>query len=272
MVSGSAIAGRRRCSRCDRGSGSGNASLALSDVGDAAGVGLASVTASGAAGGVQPAVSRSAIRSATSCSVSRQPVPLPMAIIEIWCLRMSCSSFRLASVGVPLLAMRVDHRVFEQLPVSSSTASLHPVRMPGSIGQHLLAAQAAAGAAGSGGSSRRHDRVVLRAFGQFAADFAFQARPDEPVERVRRRPRSADPCAGGRRDSGGTARSRWPMPRSVSMRTRRTLAFSPRLMASTRCGGMSLTGSLKSKYGSNSLPFPSGSVSMRLATISRCPR
>src|SRR5207237_710900 len=45
------------------------------------------------------------------------------------------------------------------------------------------------------------------------------------------------------------------------------LAAQGRLMASTRCGGISFTSSLKLKYGSYSRPFPSGSVSMRKATM-----
>ena len=50
-----------------------------------------------AGGGLRRRSSSSAIKSLTICSVSRHAVPLPMAMIDVWCLRMSCSSFFFAS-------------------------------------------------------------------------------------------------------------------------------------------------------------------------------
>ena len=88
IVNGSVeIDGAETILSCD-GGGSGKTGVAASGGGSmeatAIAVELASVTASAAAGvGFNRRCSRSAIRSATNCSVSRQPVPLPIAMTEI---------------------------------------------------------------------------------------------------------------------------------------------------------------------------------------------
>ena len=75
----------------------------------------------------------SAMISATSSSVSRQAVPLPIATTPTWCLATRSLRATLASDRRFCGRMRVDHRLIEQIAVRSSTATLQPVRNPGSI-------------------------------------------------------------------------------------------------------------------------------------------
>ncbi len=84
----------------------------------------------GAAGGTSPRrrASNSAISPATNSSVSRHAVPLPMAMTDAWCLRISSSSLCRASAARFCGWCGWMTACSSRLPVSSSTASLQPVR------------------------------------------------------------------------------------------------------------------------------------------------
>ncbi|MNY20092.1 hypothetical protein D3C86_1535530 [compost metagenome] len=66
--------------------------------------------------------------SAVNCSVSREPVPLPMTIS--WMPYLAISSLNLAAASFFLLFGGVGYvtATSSSLPVSSTTASLQPVR------------------------------------------------------------------------------------------------------------------------------------------------
>ena len=70
--------------------------------------------------------------STKNCSVSRLAVPLPMATMDTPCLRISPSTVALACATRPWLGKGKITPVSSTRPVGSTTATLHPVRMPGS--------------------------------------------------------------------------------------------------------------------------------------------
>lgn len=193
--------------------------------------------------------------SPASLSVSRDAVPLPIAIRSTSCAFASRSS--VASDWSHLFAGTCGWMtsVATTLPVASTTATFTPVRKPGSSPS---VARVPAGAASS--RSRRFDAKTRTA----SSSAAVRSRSRRSMPRctrilVRQAQRTVSPS----HLSPGRPRSATPKRRatmfsyvegpgvpegSSGSRTRSsTSSFSPRSIASTRCEGSAVNGSAKSK-------------------------
>ena len=122
--------------------------------------------------------------SATSSSVSRQAVPLPIATTPTWCLPTMSLSATLASDRRFWGGCGIDHGLVDQLAAGVEHGDLAAVLEPGIDGQHDLLGdrrleQQAAQVAGED-----LDGVLLGGLGQVATDLALHAGQDQPIERV----------------------------------------------------------------------------------------
>ncbi len=204
---------------------------------------------------VSPSSGWLAISSPASLSVSRDAVPLPIAISSTACSFASRAS--LASASSHLLAGTCGWitSVATTLPVASTTATFTPVRKPGS---RPSVARVPAGAASS--RSRRFAANTFTA----SSSAAVRSRSRRSMPRwTRMRVRQAQRTVSVSHLSAGRPRSaipkRWaivpsyeegpgcPEGSSGSRTRSRTSSFSPRSIARTRCEGSSVKGSAKSK-------------------------
>ncbi len=194
-----------------------------------------------------------AMSSPASLSVSREAVPLPMAISSTACSFASRASLAMASSHRLAGTCGWMTSVATTLPVASTTATFTPVRKPGS---RPSVARVPAGAASS--RSRRFAAKTRTA----SSSAAVRSRSLRSMPRwTRMRVRHAQRTVSVSHLSAGRPRSAIPnrfatIPSyddgpsvgSSGSRTRsRTSSFSPRSMARTRCEGSSVNGSAKSK-------------------------
>ncbi|CAO0825721.1 hypothetical protein SMICM17S_11968 [Streptomyces microflavus] len=197
------------------------------------------------------------ISSPASLSVSRDAVPLPIAIRSTACSFARCASF--ASAWSHLLAGTCGWitSVATTLPVASTTATFTPVRKPGS---RPRVARVPAGAASS--RSRRFEAKTRTA----SSSAAVRSRSRRSMPRCTWiRVRHAQRTVSASHLSPGRPRSPISKRRAIMFsyvegpglsaasgssgsRTRSsTFSFSPRSIASTRCEGSAVNGSAKSK-------------------------
>ena len=192
------------------------------------------------------------IRSAASRSVSRDAVPLPIAMSSTWCaaasrasVAMDWSHCRFGSCGkiVP---------VATGLPVLSSTATLTPVRNPGSrpiVGRVPAGAASsrsrrlAAKTATASSSARCHSRIHRSTLRCTAIRVRQAQRTVSASQRSAGRLWAAIPARPAIRVSYSLGAPSSP----GSMVSSRTCSFSPRIMARIRCAGSAVNGSSNSK-------------------------
>ena len=142
--------------------------------------------------------SMSAISSDTSSSVSRQAVPLPMAITVVWCLRTSASSRDRAS------ALRFCGGCGKMTPSSRRLPCLVQRRHlaagaeAGIDGQHAAAAQRRRQQQAAQVAREDADGVRLGPVGQLLADLALQAGQQQAGQGVGRHGAAGSRRAGGR--------------------------------------------------------------------------
>lgn len=191
--------------------------------------------------------------SPASLSVSREAVPLPMAIRSTVCSFASRASLAIASSHRLAGTCGWITSVATTLPVASTTATFTPVRKPGS---RPSVARVPAGAASS-----RSRRLAAKTF-TASSSAAVRSRSRRSMPRcTRMRVRQAQRTVSRSHLSAGRPRSAipkrlatiasyddGPSVASSGSRTRSsTSSFSPRSIASTRCEGRSVNGSAKSK-------------------------
>ena len=146
-----------------------------------------------------------------------------------------------AGCGLLLVAAdEVDHVVAQQRAELVERGQLAAALEAGIDRQHALARQRRLQQQVPQVAGEHLDGVRLGLFGQLAARLALQAGQHQPRRARRGRSRSGSPCA----DARAARAARSPAARSPARRTRSCtrsiLARSPRLIASTRCGGMRL--------------------------------
>ena len=122
--------------------------------------------------------------SATSCSVCRQAVPLPMATTFRLCSLDQLGQLRAAGGFLLVAADDVDHVVREQRAELIEHGQLAAVLVAGIDRQHALARQRRLQQQIPQVAGKHFDGVRLGLLGQLAAGFALQARQHQPRERV----------------------------------------------------------------------------------------
>ena len=156
------------------------------------------------------------------------------------CSRDERDQLRTAGRFLLVAADDVDHIVREQLAELIERGQLAAVLVTGVDGQHALARQRRLQQQVPQIASEHFDGVRLGFFGQLAAGFALQAGQDQPRERVAHAARQKILVRMIGRHELLDAELLDRRRHRLRPCTRSILARSPRLIASTRCGGMRL--------------------------------